>query len=146
MVETSEKLGRPSVLHVVIRGSRASARRATRLASLAIGVLAAAQPASAEDAASPSNPAPDKSGHTLFNPTPDDEMRKFTPDRPALFEDSGGDVVHRCQPLCVGGHTDSQPGSCGPAVPVLPAEAVPGSCVFPPWRGCARRPAEPGLT
>ena len=83
MVETSEKLGRPSVLHVVIRGSRASARRATRLASLAIGVLAAAQPASAEDAASPSNPAPDKSGHTLFNPTPDDEMRKFTPDRPA---------------------------------------------------------------
>lgn len=71
------------MLHVVIRGSRASARRATRLASLAIGVLAAAQPASAEDAASPSNPAPDKSGHTLFNPTPDDEMRKFTPDRPA---------------------------------------------------------------
>ena len=27
--------------------------------------------------------APDKSGYNLFNPTPDDEMRKFTPDRPA---------------------------------------------------------------
>ena len=26
---------------------------------------------------------PDKSGYNLFNPTPDDEMRKFTPDRPA---------------------------------------------------------------
>ena len=30
-----------------------------------------------------SNPGvPDKSGYTLLNPTPDDEMRKFTPDRP----------------------------------------------------------------
>jgi hypothetical protein len=26
--------------------------------------------------------SPDKSGYTLFNPTPDDEMRKFAPDRP----------------------------------------------------------------
>jgi len=25
---------------------------------------------------------PDKSGYTLFNPTPDDELRKFAPDRP----------------------------------------------------------------
>src|ERR1700676_3207381 len=24
----------------------------------------------------------DKSGYSLFNPTPDDQMRKFTPDRP----------------------------------------------------------------
>jgi hypothetical protein len=30
-----------------------------------------------------SNPGvPDKSGYSLLNPTPDDEMRKFTPDRP----------------------------------------------------------------
>ena len=35
------------------------------------------------DAAASSDPAPDKSGYNLFNPTPDDEMRKFTPDRPA---------------------------------------------------------------
>jgi hypothetical protein len=31
----------------------------------------------------PTTDVPDKSGYNLFNPTPDDEMRKFTPDRPA---------------------------------------------------------------
>jgi hypothetical protein len=70
-----------SVVHVVSKGTRASARCAAGFAGLAIGVLSAAQVARADDAASPS--APDKSGYTLFNPTPDDEMRKFTPDRPA---------------------------------------------------------------
>ncbi len=29
-------------------------------------------------------PAPDKSGYNLFNPTPDDQMRPFTPERPTL--------------------------------------------------------------
>ena len=82
MVETGEKLGRPSVEHVINRGSRAATRRAPGLAGLAIGALAAVQTARADDAASPSTPPPDKSGYTLFNPTPDDEMRKFTPDRP----------------------------------------------------------------
>jgi hypothetical protein len=70
-------------VHVVIRGSGAVLRRAARLASLVVGALSAAQPANADDAASPSNTDPDKSGYTLFNPTPEDEMRKFTPDRPA---------------------------------------------------------------
>ena len=39
------------------------------------------QPAAAADApAAP--PAPDKSGYTLFNPTPDSQLRSFAPDRP----------------------------------------------------------------
>jgi hypothetical protein len=71
------------VVHVVNWESRPSARRAAAFASVAIGALVSAQPARADDAASPSSPSPDKSGYTLFNPTPDDEMRKFTPDRPA---------------------------------------------------------------
>jgi hypothetical protein len=70
------------VVHVVDRGSRAAAQRTAGLLGLAIGALATAQPARADDAASPSASPPDKSGYTLFNPTPDDEMRKFTPDRP----------------------------------------------------------------
>jgi Putative MetA-pathway of phenol degradation len=56
--------------------------RAAKLAGLAIGLIAMSSPARADDAA-PSDPAaPDKSGYNLFNPTPDDEMRKFAPDRP----------------------------------------------------------------
>jgi outer membrane putative beta-barrel porin/alpha-amylase len=55
---------------------------AAHLAGLAIGLIALSCPARAEDVA-PSDPAaPDKSGYNLFNPTPDDEMRKFAPDRP----------------------------------------------------------------
>jgi len=83
MVETGGKLERRSVVQVMVRKSSPSARRAARLASLAVGMLAvAAPPAHADDATQPSDPAPDKSSYTLFNPTPDDEMRKFTPDRP----------------------------------------------------------------
>jgi hypothetical protein len=53
-----------------------------KLAGLAIGLIALPCPTRADDAA-PSDPAtPDKSGYNLFNPTPDDEMRKFAPDRP----------------------------------------------------------------
>jgi hypothetical protein len=49
---------------------------------VAIGLVALPCSARADDAA-PSGPgAPDKSGYTLFNPTPDDQMRKFAPDRP----------------------------------------------------------------
>jgi hypothetical protein len=45
--------------------------------------MASSSPAHADDATSSSNPAvTDKSGYSLLNPTPDDEMRKFTPDRP----------------------------------------------------------------
>jgi hypothetical protein len=55
---------------------------AARLAGLAIGLVALSCSARAEDSA-PSDPgAPDKSGYNLLNPTPDDEMRKFAPDRP----------------------------------------------------------------
>jgi hypothetical protein len=71
------------VVHVVIWKSRA-ASRAAWLAGLAIGAMASSSPVHADDASSSSSDpaAPDKSGYTLFNPTPDDEMRKFTPDRP----------------------------------------------------------------
>ena len=45
--------------------------------------MASSSPAHADDATSSSNPTvTDKSGYSLLNPTPDDEMRKFTPDRP----------------------------------------------------------------
>ena len=55
---------------------------AAGLAGLAIGFVTLSGPARADDAA-PSDPGtPDKSGYTLLNPTPDDEMRKFAPDRP----------------------------------------------------------------
>ena len=57
------------------------------LAGLAIGFIALSCSAHADDATVPNATTsnadvPDKSGYTLFNPTPDDEMRKFTPDRP----------------------------------------------------------------
>jgi hypothetical protein len=71
------------VVRIVNKRNRASERRMAGFAGLAIGALSAAQPARADDATSLSTSAPDKSGYTLFNPTPDDEMRKFTPDRPA---------------------------------------------------------------
>ena len=53
---------------------------------LAIGLVALPALARADDAAPAENStvpgAPDKSGYTLLNPTPDDQMRKFAPDRP----------------------------------------------------------------
>jgi len=70
------------VLHVVIRESRVISWRAVQFAALAISALFAS-PTFADDAALPDVATPDKSGYNLFNPTPDDEMRKFTPDRPA---------------------------------------------------------------
>ena len=49
---------------------------------LAISLVTVPCSARADDAA-PADPAtPDKSGYTLLNPTPDDQMRKFAPDRP----------------------------------------------------------------
>jgi hypothetical protein len=64
-------------------GNRASSRRAARLAGLAIGAMTATSPAGADDVTSSLAPVvPDKSSYSLLNPTPDDEMRKFAPDRP----------------------------------------------------------------
>jgi hypothetical protein len=63
-------------------------------AGVAMCAMAASTPADADDIAPPdpaapadsaaqADPAaPDKSGYSLFDPTPDDEMRKFAPDRP----------------------------------------------------------------
>jgi Putative MetA-pathway of phenol degradation len=56
--------------------------RADRQARLA-GAKASSSPAHLDDVASSIAPAvTDKSGYSPFNPTPDDEMRKFAPDRP----------------------------------------------------------------
>src|SRR5690348_3470268 len=33
-----------------------------------------------------SNPAPDKSAYTFFNPTPEDQLRAFNPNRPSITE------------------------------------------------------------
>ena len=71
---------------------RVSWGRAAKLVGLAIGFfvlscpalscLARADDATAPNATAPNADVPDKSGYNLFDPTPDDEMRKFTPDRP----------------------------------------------------------------
>jgi hypothetical protein len=52
------------------------------LAGLAVGVIASSGVARADDGATPDPGVADKSGYSLFDPTPDDQMRKFTPDRP----------------------------------------------------------------
>ena len=79
---------------IVISGHRASLgapAKWTGLAAgfsigLAISVVARPCSARADDTAPADNStnsgAPDKSGYTLLNPTPDDQMRKFAPDRP----------------------------------------------------------------
>ena len=72
---------------IAVRRNLASWGRAAKLAGLAIGFTALSCSARADDATAPNATSPDagvpdKSGYTLFDPTPDDEMRKFTPDRP----------------------------------------------------------------
>ena len=47
--------------------------------------LAAAVTALAGDPAKPADDSPDKSGYTLFNPTPENLLRDFNPDRPSRF-------------------------------------------------------------
>jgi hypothetical protein len=54
-----------------------------RLTGPAIGILAVSPASHATDTTTTDPGDSDKSGYTLFNPTPDNEMRKFTPDRPA---------------------------------------------------------------
>ena len=71
---------------IAVRRNLASWGRAAKLAGLAIGLTASctahADDATAPNATAPNADVPDKSGYNLFDPTPDDEMRKFTPDRP----------------------------------------------------------------
>ncbi len=71
---------------VVIPGHLVSWRPAAKWAGLAAGLaigLAALPYQARADDATPADPnAPDKSGYNLLNPTPDDQMRKFAPDRP----------------------------------------------------------------
>ena len=65
-----------------IRKTPACSGGVATLASLTIALFVVSHPARADDTP-PAPSDPDKSGYTLFDPTPDDEMRKFTPDRPA---------------------------------------------------------------
>ena len=56
--------------------------------SLLLGVvlfLPAAFGAMAGEPAKPVDDTPDKSGYTLFNPVPEDQLRDFNPDRPSQF-------------------------------------------------------------
>jgi hypothetical protein len=55
----------------------------TGLAISCMAFVALSPSARADDATTPDPGNSDKSGYTLVNPTPDDLMRKFTPDRPA---------------------------------------------------------------
>ena len=70
---------------------QARSRTASRVRSLGLAVAAflpafAAPAADAQQAGGAANstapPAPDKSGFTLFDPTPDNELRQYSPDRP----------------------------------------------------------------
>src|ERR1700726_573417 len=69
--------------HFTAIGTRACLPRTIRLAGIATVFTALSYSARAGDGSSSDPVIADKSGYTLFNPTPDDEMRKFTPDRPA---------------------------------------------------------------
>lgn len=52
------------------------------LTGLATAFTVLSSSAHADDESTPDPGVADKSGYNLFNPTPDDQMRKFTPDRP----------------------------------------------------------------
>jgi Putative MetA-pathway of phenol degradation len=52
------------------------------LAGLATVFSILSSSARADDGSPPDSAVADKSGYNLFDPTPDDQMRKFTPDRP----------------------------------------------------------------
>src|ERR1700726_11204 len=69
--------------HFTAIGTRACLPRTIRLAGIATVFTALSYSARAGDGSSSDPVIADKSGYTLFNPTPGDEMRKFTPDRPA---------------------------------------------------------------
>ena len=56
--------------------------RAIRLSGLAALLAASPCPARADDPSKADPGVADKSGYSLLDPTPDDLMRKFTPDRP----------------------------------------------------------------
>ena len=71
----------------MLQARRRTARRVRPLGLAAVAILPAfAAPAAdaqqAGNAAGGGGPAPDKSGFTLFNPTPDNELREYSPDRP----------------------------------------------------------------
>jgi hypothetical protein len=75
------------VTPIELRRNLTSWGRAAKWAGLVIGFTALSCSARADDATAPNATSPDagvpdKSGYNLFDPTPDDEMRKFTPDRP----------------------------------------------------------------
>jgi hypothetical protein len=68
------------VAPILIWRNLAPSRLVVKLVSLAISFTASS--ARAEDGTASGPGVPDKSGYSLLDPTPDDEMRKFTPDRP----------------------------------------------------------------
>jgi len=67
---------------IAVLKSRGGLVRAIGLVGLAAVLAATAFAARADDGPLSAPENPDKSGYTLLDPTPDDEMRKFAPDRP----------------------------------------------------------------
>jgi Putative MetA-pathway of phenol degradation len=69
-------------MQIAIDKDRAGVALAIKLIGVAAILAAAPFSARADDGSTPDSDVPDKSSYNLFDPTPDDEMRKFTPDRP----------------------------------------------------------------
>jgi hypothetical protein len=67
---------------IVIWRNRVCLILAIKLTGLATVFAALSSSAHADDGSTSDPGIPDKSGYNLFDPTPDDEMRKFAPDRP----------------------------------------------------------------
>jgi hypothetical protein len=67
---------------IVIWRNRVCLILAIKLTGLATVFAALSSSAHADDGSTSDPGIPDKSGYSLFDPTPDDEMRKFAPDRP----------------------------------------------------------------
>jgi hypothetical protein len=70
------------VASIVISRKPAPSGFAAKLAGLAISFTALASSTRADDGTTSNSGVPDKSGYSLFDPTPDDQLRKFAPDRP----------------------------------------------------------------
>jgi Putative MetA-pathway of phenol degradation len=70
------------VAPIVICRNLAPSGLAAKFAGLAMSFAALSPAARADEGTTSNSGVPDKSGYDLLNPTPDDQLRKFTPDRP----------------------------------------------------------------
>lgn len=87
---SSGRIGHPARTKVTLDpfyftsiGNSGSLARAIRFAGIATVFTALPYSARADDGSTSDPDIADKSGYTLLNPTPPDDLRKFAPDRPA---------------------------------------------------------------